>query len=333
MKTAVILLCLVVAVTSVGLAQLRVDVALVDVVATVMDDRGRYIAGLTADDFVLEEDGVPQVIAHVTPSSNLPVSVGIVLDVSSSMSRKIETATSAIDRFIRTIHKDDDIFLMTFSSRSSILQEFTNDRNKLTAALRRVQLARDTALYDAIDDALLHIQRGIYKKRAILLVTDGEDSGASADTYKEALANVREDEVLVYALGIEASAITIIDLPFGNPPLRGGPSINGPRGLPGGGVPRGFLQRGARGGQSIDGVNMTVLKSFADASGGQAWQVGDNGKDMDRIMDIIANELRNQYSIDYYPSRAIKDGKWHRVEIRTKDKRYTVRARKDYFGG
>jgi Ca-activated chloride channel family protein len=77
---------------------------------------------------------------------------------------------------------------------------------------------------------------------------------------------------------------------------------------------------------------MNVLREFADASGGQAWLVRDNSQDMDKIMDVIANELRNQYTVDYYPTRPLKDGKWHRVELRTKNTRYTVRARKDYFG-
>jgi Ca-activated chloride channel family protein len=328
MKPAVLTLCAVLVLGSVALAQLRVDVALVDVVATVTDERGRYVPNLSVDDFILEEDGVAQTIAHVTPSNDLPVSLGIVLDVSSSMRLKIETATGAIERFIRTTHKDDDIFLMAFSNRSSILQEFTNDRNRLVAALRRVQLARDTALYDAVDDALLHIERGVHKKRAILLVTDGQESGASADTYKEVMANVRQDEVLLYCLGIAPNANPLGEVPF-SVPSRGLPT---PRGGGGGFGGRGFvqIQRGAQ--VNPDSVNMTVLREFADASGGQAWLVRDDKKDMDRIMDIIASELRNQYSIDYYPMRPLKDGKWHRVEIRTKNPKYSVRARKDYFG-
>src|SRR5688572_44892 len=136
MRTALLSLCVALLLVSSALSQLRVDVALVDVVATVTDDRGRYVADLVADDFILEEDGVPQTIAHVTPSNNLPVSMGIVLDVSSSMRMKLDIAVSAIERFIRSTHKDDDIFLMSFSDRSAILQEFTNDRNKLAAALR-----------------------------------------------------------------------------------------------------------------------------------------------------------------------------------------------------
>src|SRR5262245_4477234 len=118
MRPAVLLLCVALALSSVAVAQLRVDVALVDVVANVTDESGRYVSNLTAEDFILEEDGVAHTIAHVTPSNDLPVSLGIVLDVSSSMRQKIGTATAAIERFIKTTHKDDDIFLMAFATRS-----------------------------------------------------------------------------------------------------------------------------------------------------------------------------------------------------------------------
>src|SRR5437773_12430326 len=89
-------------------AQLKVDVALVNVVATVTDDKGHYISDLTADDLIVEEDGETQQIAHFDQSNELPVSVGIALDTSGSMERKIGTATTAVEKFIRDIHKDDD---------------------------------------------------------------------------------------------------------------------------------------------------------------------------------------------------------------------------------
>jgi Ca-activated chloride channel family protein len=86
-----------------------------------------------------------------------------------------------------------------------------------------------------------------------------------------------------------------------------------------------------------DTVDMNVLDSFADASGGKSWLLSgswtDNrGKEIDDVLDEIASELRNQYSIGYYPPHDMKDGKWHRIQIRTKNKHYLVRARKEYFG-
>jgi VWFA-related protein len=375
------------AIGSAAAAQIRVDVALIETVATVTDARGRYVSKLTVNDFIVEEDGIPQTVAHVSESANQSMSVGILLDTSQSMQTRMPTATAAIERFIRAVHRDDDIFLMSFSSKSSILQDFTDDRNRLSAALRRIQLAPNTALYDGVDNALRHIRRGKHTKRAILLLTDGQDSGGRADAYREVLANLRHSDVMVYALGIEAAATTVSGVqrggnqagPIGGaqrgaPPQRGGQPRGGQQqpqqpgitipvpGLPGGGVTirrfaaqtrggpvgtrggpggqRGPVGRGpqtpgpgtpnARGAQ--DGVNMSALNAFADASGGRAWLVRDGGGEMNRIMDDIAEELRNQYTVGYYPTHPISDGVLHRVEIRARNPALSVRARHEYFG-
>src|SRR5215510_9825219 len=182
-------------------AQLKVDVALINVVATVTDETGHYVSDLTADDLTVLEDGKPQTIAHFSQSNDLPVSMGIVLDTSGSMERKIGTATTAVERFIRSVHKDDDIFLLTFSNRPVLVQDFTDDREKLARALRRVTVGGGTALYDALDVSLRKIKRGIQEKKAILLLTDGEDT-TSENTFEEIQSEVRESELLVYALGI-----------------------------------------------------------------------------------------------------------------------------------
>ncbi len=95
----------------VGLAaQVRVDVRLVNIIATVTDDLGRYVGNLTADDFLVQEDGTPQKISHFSQDHDVPVSVGILLDTSGSMERKIRTAVDAVDRFIRRTNEDDEIF-------------------------------------------------------------------------------------------------------------------------------------------------------------------------------------------------------------------------------
>src|SRR5262245_22793249 len=153
-----VIVCLIA--VSVLAAQLKVDVALVNVVATVTDDKGRYVSDLTADDLIVAEDGQPQNIVHFTQSNDLPVSVGIVLDTSGSMERKIGTATSSVERFVRNIHNDDDIFLMTFSERPTLRQDFTDNRDKLAAALRRISVGGGTALYDALEEGLHKIKDG-----------------------------------------------------------------------------------------------------------------------------------------------------------------------------
>src|ERR1041385_8226844 len=177
MKRLAVVIFIVLAASAVW-AQLKVDVALVNVVATVTDDKGYYIPDLTADDFILQEDGQTQSISHLSQASELPVSVGVTLDTSGSMERKIATATGAIERFIRTIHEDDDVFLMTFSDHTVLRQDFTSDRNRLAAALHKVSVGGGTALYDALDDSLRKVKSGEHEKKAILLITDGVDTSS-----------------------------------------------------------------------------------------------------------------------------------------------------------
>jgi len=350
-------------VTPIIASQLKVDVALVNVVATVTDDSGHYVSDLVADDFIIEEDGKSQTIAHFSQSNDLPVSMGVVLDTSGSMERKIGTATTAVERFIRTIHRDDDIFLMTFSNRPQLQQDFTDDREKLSRALRRVTVGGGTALYDALELSLRKIKHGIQDKKAILLLTDGEDT-SSETTLEEVQAAIRESELLVYALGISPSGAPLTErgpLPGGGsgptgPNGRRGPTnggtigipfpvpIPGIPGIPGTGGPRRFPAFPQRPGQNRtrvqigqDTVDMNVLDSFADSSGGKAWLLSggwteNRGSEIQDVLDEIAAELRNQYSIGYYPPHDLSDGKWHRISIRAKNKRYLVRARKEYFG-
>jgi len=346
-------------------AQLKVDVALVNVVATITDQTGHYVSDLTQDDLVVYEDGQAQKIAHFSQANDLPVSIGVLLDTSGSMERKIGTATTAVERFIRNVHQDDDIFLMTFSNRPELRQDFTDDRDRLAKALRRVTVGGGTALYDALDEGLRKIKKGKHDKRAILLITDGEDT-SSYINLEEAQSRVREAELLVYCLGISPTGGYLternpgpgpggrrgprtgpsIGFPFpGIPGIPGGPGIpSGP--FPGGGrypanpaMPQQFPRRSGRypGAGNEDTVDMNVLESFADASGGKAWLVAggsteNRGNEIQDALDEIAAELRNQYSIGYYPDHPINDGKWHRIEIQTKDRHYHVRARKEYFG-
>ena len=159
--------------------QLRVKggVLLVSVVATVVDGKGRTIPNLTNDDFIIEEDGQPQAIKILLPTADLPISIGVVIDASVSMQSKIRTAQRAVDRFLSVIHKDDEIFLMTFARRASLIADFTTDRAKLTnALLAGINLDGGTSLYDSLYQALQKVQQGRYEKKAVLLVTDGEDT-------------------------------------------------------------------------------------------------------------------------------------------------------------
>jgi VWFA-related protein len=358
MKLRILLLCAILLAGTAALAQLTVDVSLVNVVATVTDDRGRYVPDLTPDDFTVEEDGQILPVSHLSYSDDTPISLGIVLDTSGSMERKIATASSAVDRFIRTIHRDDDIFLMTFSEFVTLAQDFTGDRTRLNSALRRVRVGGGTALYDALTESLRHLKHGMHDKKAILLLTDGVDESSTRNLIQTESA-VRESEYIVYCLGISPSegplsegGPVVISRPS---PGAGGTTFPGGTGgrtqtptiqLPGGisiPLPGRRLQLVAQRpqggpGSTMPTVDMSVLNAFAEVSGGRAWLVNGaisdtRGNAIEKILDQLAEELRSQYNLGFYPKHDMNDRKWHHVEIRAKDHRLHVRARKDYFGG
>jgi len=324
-------------------AQLRVDVQLVNVVATVTDSQGRYVEGLQASDFTLREDGNLQQISHFAASTDLPISVGIVLDTSTSMERKISTATRAVDRFLRGIHADDDIFLMTFDNSVKVRQDFTSNREKLWEALEKVKLSSGTSLYDAVVMSTDKIRKGKHPKKAILLISDGVDTSSDRD-YETARVAVRESEVLVYILGIAADPgvrgpMSERNSPFPSPsgrspspfPIPGVGTPSGPIPMPSPG--RRFQYPGRNGAYNMDSVDMDVLNSLADASGGKAWLITPDARRnrLQDALDEIAEELRSQYSMGYYPGHSLTDGKWHKIELTVKNSGYNLRYKEDYL--
>ena len=172
--------------------------------------RNRFLwpvrSGLTADDFIVEEDGKRQDITHFSHSNDLAASVGIVLDTSGSMEGKISTAIRAVDRFIRDIHPEDEIFLMTFDDKPRVRQNFTSDREKLSEALHKTRLGSGTALYDGLIAGIDKLKKAKRNKKAVLLISDGVDTTSEHD-FEVALLATRQSEALVYALGISSEAL------------------------------------------------------------------------------------------------------------------------------
>ena len=191
--------------------QFRSDIHVIRVVATVVDSKERTVPNLIIDDFILEEDGQPQKISHLLPSADLPISIGVILDVSGSMQSKIRTAKRAIDGFLDKIQPEDEIFLMTFDRSARVIAHFTSDRAKLRDALWTADIGGGTALYDSLYQALKHVKQGSNQKKAILLVTDGIDNG-SMTLEDKALQYVREADMLVYSIGIRGALGTTVDM-------------------------------------------------------------------------------------------------------------------------
>jgi Ca-activated chloride channel family protein len=184
---------------------------LVTVTVTVTDMYGRFVTGLNQNAFSIFDDKAPQDIVFFS-DEDAPVSLGVVFDVSGSMSGdKIMKAREALSRFIETSHKNDEYFLIGFNHRAQLLLNRTRDSDALLDKLTFVQTKGQTALYDATYLGVERVTRGSHKKRAILLISDGQDN-SSRYTYTEVKRMLKESDVIIYAVGIVGGGSGDLDM-------------------------------------------------------------------------------------------------------------------------
>ena len=307
----------------------RSGVELVNVTATVTDEDGGFVSSLRQEDFKVFEDGEEQPVSHFS-NERVPVSLGILLDTSGSMtSEKMSAARSAIDRFIYDLlGPNDELFFMQFANRPDLIQDWTLDRRRISRAVASVGSQGGTAMYDAIADAVPVAQEGKNRKKAILVISDGNDTNSNTSV-GELRRLIRESEVMVYALGVDGTATTTrrgptiqlppMPIPFPIPGRRPQGRMPPPIGGGGGGV-------WTRGGD--ERVNAEALRQITDDSGGRT-EVVRGFRDLDGATERIADELSKQYYLGY-ASPGKKDGLWHAIRVEVKDRRLTVRARRGY---
>jgi Ca-activated chloride channel family protein len=205
------------------------------------------------------------------------------------------------------------------------VQDWTTDRRAISRAVARVNAAGGTAMYDAIADAVPLANEGAHPKKALLVISDGNDTNSSISV-GELRQLIRESEVLVYALGVDGTATT----------FRSGPTIQLPMPIPlpipGRRRPGGFppIIGGGGGNQraAAERVNPDALRQITDDTGGRTEIVRGFG-DLDNATARIADELSKQYYLGYV-STGKKDGRWHAIRVDVKDRRLSVRARRGY---
>ena len=322
----------------------RSGVDLVNVTATVIDRNGRFVPGLRQSDFIVYEENELQEVTHFS-NERVPVSLGLVLDTSGSMvGEKLTNALMAVDRFLtKLLSPDDEIFLYKFSNYPELVQDWTTNRQALSRAIRRMNANGGTAMYDAIAESVPMAQTGQHRKRAVVLISDGNDTDSQV-SLQEVKQMIRESEVMVYAVGIDGQAEDV----FGFPPTTRAPIPQPvPTPFPGARRPRGpggvilpqlpqfqwpFPQpqgrpRVQRGGD--ERVNVHALREITDDSGGRT-EIVRSGRDLDMATANIADELSQQYYLGY-SSTTKKDGRWHAIRVETRDKSLRVRARRGYI--
>ncbi len=256
---------------------LRKDVDLVLVPVTVMDAMNRPIINLTRQDFSLYENSVQQEIRFLS-HEDAPMSIAFVLDCSASMKNKIEYEYQALQEFFSNANSGDEYFAVRVSDKPQLIATASDSINTLQARLGSASPRGRTALFDAIYLAISELRNARYKRRAVLIISDGGDN-TSRYTRGEIKEVIEEADVLTYAIGI-----------FDEEPIPLLKSLE-------------------------ERMGRSWLSELTDSSGGRTIAADDRRKIPD-IAAIISRELRNQYVLGYRPSNSARDGQWRKITVK-----------------
>lgn len=315
-------------------AKFSTDVKVVNVLVTVHDKQGKIIADLTKDDFDLSEEGHPQTIRYFTRETDLPLTLGLLIDTSLSQRRVLGEEKDASRTFVEKVLREDrdQTFLIHFDHDTELLQDLTLSRAKLERALDNVSLPDDarpqfggggggggrrsnlpgTTLYDAVFLASDELMRKRMGRKALILLTDGVDNG-SKESLSGAIESAQRSDTLVYSIWFTGDEQQTVQQPFG------GGGFGGRR--RGGGFPQ---QRQVQG---PDGKK--ILQRISRETGGGYFEVS-RKLSIDQIYDRIEEELRNQYSLGFSPEKTDSYG-FHRIAVTVKRSGLIVQTRDGYY--
>jgi Ca-activated chloride channel family protein len=276
--------------------RLAVEVELVNVTATVLDESGKYMDSLKLDDFQIFEDGAEQKISFFSHDLRVPISVGVLVDASGSMRHKLQQALQTVREISAALSPQDEMFLISFNSEVEMRHHFTTNTQDIQRALREVRSSGETACYDAIQLAMEEMKSARHNKKILLLVTDGFDtkSKINAAQVEEIL---KKSEVLVYAIGIDDDD---------NDPL--------------------VLRR------TRYHIYHYMLNRLAGISGGRTYRLftGRNYA-LQSLAQVLLEELHQQYTLSYYPTSGRDGANWRKVEIKVRKPNTQIRHRNGYY--
>jgi VWFA-related protein len=288
---------------------IKVNVDVVSLYCSVRNKQNGLVNTLEKTDFDLAEDTKPQTIKYFSKETNIPLTMGLLVDVSNSQKNLIEVERSAASSFFSRVLKNKDVaFLIGFGADSELLQDVTGSPRMLQDGLRRLKLnggfsginsgpvptmshQRGTVLYDAVYVAAKDMLSKEVGRKAIILITDGEDQGSS-ETEKGAIEAAQKADAIVYGIL--------------------------------------YVDRQFYGGFGANYGGAGVLKHMADETGGHLFQV-DRKNTLETIFEQIEQEMRTQYLVGYTPTNDKKDGSYRKVDLHTHDKDLKVQVRKGYY--
>lgn len=322
----------------------RVNASLVTVPVSVLDRDGRFISGLRQEDFRVLEDGVEQRIAYFAPVEQ-PFTVALVIDTSGSTRFKLEDIQDAAIAFLDQLRPADRVIVVSFDEQVRVLSEATNDRNQLRAAIRRTHTGGGTRLYDAVDLVINDQLRRIQGRKAVVLFTDGVDSSSRQANFESTLEEAVELDAMIYPIQYDTLDGNVSNGGGGGwpgrnryPRRRGGRNpgwgdILGGIILGGGNVRIGGGNGGGGGGAGTTREDYQrgaeYLRRLAEATGGRHHDARDLNY-IEQAFTNIAEELRRQYSLGYYPARQAQAEERRQIRVRVRRPNLVVRARDSY---
>ena len=290
---------------------IKVDVDIVNILFTVRTKHSGLVGNLEKNDFTLFEDGKPQEIKYFTRQTDLPLTIGLLIDVSASQGNLIGVEQNAASQFFSSVLRPKDLaFLISFGAEAELLQDFTGSPRLLRDGLQGLKVnsstgglhpgpvptvyqPRGTILYDSVYLAAAEQLKGQVGRKVLVLITDGEDQG-SRYKIQQAIEAAQKADAIIYGIYY---------------------------------VDRQFYSRGS---MTFGGVSDAALRRMAEETGGHVFSV-DRKYSLPDIFKELQEEMRSQYALGYTPTNSVKDGTFRKVEIRTGNKEWKVQARKGYF--
>ncbi len=312
---------------------IKVNTTLVTIPVSVMDRDGRYVPNLQKEEFRIWEDGVEQEVAFFQ-SVDKPFSVVLMLDTSPSTQFRLEDIQDAAISFVNQLRPDDRVMVVSFNDDIKILSEFTTDRSKLRRAIERARTDDGTRLYDAVDMVINQKLSRVQGRKAIVLFTDGVDTTSRRADYQSNVMDAQELDALIYPVQYDTSRDMSVQNypPMGSIDIFGqilGGIFGGGRRRGGGGGGGGYPQRRGTARDDYELANY-YLQELANSTGGREYQA-DSLQNMSYAFANVAEELRRQYSIGYYPKRPPQAGQRRQIRVRARQPNLAVRARDSYI--
>ena len=314
---------------------IRVNTTLVTIPVSVMDREGHYAPDLRKEDFRLWEDGVEQQIAFFA-TVDKPFSLVLMLDTSSSTRFQLNEIQEAAIAFVNQLQPADRVMVVTFDDKIRVLTDFTSDRYRLRDAIQQTRTGNGTKLYEAVDMVINQKLANVDGKKAVVLFTDGVDTTSRHASYESTIRDAEELDALIFPVQYDTY----------DPSTGGGTNWPGSRRGSGGNILTdilGSIVLGKHGGIGTGGGGggtgssrgeyergNRYLHELADKTGARLYQA-DTTRNLSAAFGNVAEELRRQYSLGYYPKSRAQAGQRRSIRVRTNQPNLVVRARDSYI--